>query len=131
MFDFKRSHSETAVEVINAFAARYEHYWLEGMLAKTGLSTREEVTELLAKIEREKTDWTLTFRSFGPQNPAFIPRNPRVEEALSAHSERREPRCRDVVTTSLAIGRCQVEGGPPRQIVSLMQRGLADLLQTY
>jgi uncharacterized protein YdiU (UPF0061 family) len=92
---------EKAVAVVNAFAESYERYWLAGMRTKMGLlaaseGDRERVMELLAKMEREKADWTLTFRQLAQEapperaaamrrvNPAFIPRNHRVEEALSA-----------------------------------------------
>ncbi|HYA27216.1 MAG TPA: YdiU family protein [Acidobacteriota bacterium] len=128
-----------ASEVVNNFSQRYEHYWLNGMRAKLGLFTEEEVdlnlaTGFLTALAGNKVDYTLAFRylanaalgdeeplralfsdpsAYDPwsqhwrarlareatvpleraqamrrANPAFIPRNHRVEEALSAAAER-------------------------------------------
>ncbi len=128
-----------ATEVINAFPAQYERYWLTGMRAKLGLISEDEAdlnlaNGFLAVLQNEKVDYTLAFRYladavFGNEekiralfadpsaydlwcghwrarlareeaapaqrvrmmkqaNPAFIPRNHRVEEALSAAVER-------------------------------------------
>jgi uncharacterized protein YdiU (UPF0061 family) len=128
-----------ATEVVNAFPAQYERYWLKGMRAKLGLVSEEEAdlnlaTGFLTAMEGKKVDYTLAFRYLADAvlgqeepiralfadpsayhlwsgywrarlsregvapleraqamrraNPAFIPRNHRVEEALSAAVER-------------------------------------------
>jgi uncharacterized protein YdiU (UPF0061 family) len=142
MFDPEQDRAiALATDVINAFAARYEHHWLAGMRAKLGLFTENDgdvdlAYGLLAAMEGKNVDWTLAFRHLADAaegqheriralfanapdfetwiehwqsrlsreavassnraqamrrvNPAFIPRNHRVEEALSAavaHSE--------------------------------------------
>jgi uncharacterized protein YdiU (UPF0061 family) len=118
-----------AMEVLNAFPATYERYWLAGMRAKLGLRTAdagdgELVKGLLAWMHETTADFTNTFRDLGsPElltgeryrgeafkawrakwaarlagegdpatafarmnavNPAYIARNHRVEEVLSA-----------------------------------------------
>jgi len=124
---------ERATDVLGHFPERFEQHWLGGMRAKLGLFTTEAedaelVTDLLAWMQRERADFTNTFRSltrgtlFGesgsrdvaleawherfdsrrcrqPQsaaevtalmrrhNPAVIPRNHKVEEALAAASD--------------------------------------------
>lgn len=50
-----------------------------------------------------------------------------VEDALLAYQERRYPRCRDVVDTSVTIGRLQLEHGPPEQIAGLIEGALMRL----
>ncbi len=59
-----------AMEVLNAFPATYERYWLAGMRAKLGLQTEqgdddELVKELLAWMHTTKADFTNTFRDLG------------------------------------------------------------------
>ena len=124
---------ERATDVLGHFPERFEQHWLGGMRAKLGLFTTEAgdaelFTDLLAWMQRERADFTNTFRSltrgtlFGesgsrdvalgawherfdsrrcrqPQsaaevtalmrrhNPAVIPRNHKVEEALAAASD--------------------------------------------
>ena len=119
-----------ATASVNRFPELYERYWLEGMRAKLGLFTAEAgdaalAADLLAWMQRERADFTNTFRTLSsgaataqaaaadaafaswhrrlearrsrqPQsgaeaealmrrhNPAFIPRNHLVEEALQA-----------------------------------------------
>ena len=128
-----------ASEVINAFPAQYQRYWLNGMRAKLGLISEDEAdlnlaNGFLATLQNDKVDFTLAFRYLSDAvsgneekiralfadpsaydlwsghwrarlareeaapaervikmkqaNPAFIPRNHRVEEALSAAVER-------------------------------------------
>lgn len=43
-----------------------------------------------------------------------------AEEALEAYEERRYERCKDVVDTSIAIGKLQLEGGAPDQVAELI-----------
>ena len=50
-----------------------------------------------------------------------------VDAALAAYEERRFERCRDVVETSLAIGKLQLEHGRPDQIAGLIEGALARL----
>jgi 2-polyprenyl-6-methoxyphenol hydroxylase-like FAD-dependent oxidoreductase len=59
-----------------------------------------------------------------------LERHPDVDQALAAHSERRYPRCRAVVETSLAIGEAQMTGNA-HDVAGMMQQGLAALLQPY
>lgn len=118
-----------AMEVLNAFPARFESYWLAGMRAKLGLQTdqtgdRELAQALLDWMQAARADFTNTFRDLSEGvpagelyqhpdfqawyarwqerlgrdgrpfaeaaaamravNPAVIPRNHRVEEALAA-----------------------------------------------
>jgi uncharacterized protein YdiU (UPF0061 family) len=127
-----------AAEVINAFAEKYERYWLKGMRAKLGLVNEDEAdlnlaTGFLTAMDGNDVDYTAAFRhladaALGEEksiralfadpsaydrwsgywrarlareavaplmrtqamrrvNPAFIPRNHRVEEALGAAVE--------------------------------------------
>nr|MBA3949688.1 YdiU family protein [Acidobacteriota bacterium] len=93
---------------VQRFADLFETYWLQGMRAKLGLFTEEPedralVDDLLAWMHATSADFTNTFRDLStvtdpvwqerlaarrprqPQsNPAFIPRNHKVEEALYA-----------------------------------------------
>lgn len=119
-----------ATEVLEAFPARFESYWLAGIRKKLGLQTDETGDAELARslldwMHKTRADFTNTFRdlSTGPSlagvqfqdpafqvwyerwqarrgrdgqshtsayalmqsvNPAIIPRNHRVEEALAA-----------------------------------------------
>jgi len=50
-----------------------------------------------------------------------------VEEALGAYQERRFERCRDVIETSIAVGRLQLEHGPPQEHAKLLEGALARL----
>lgn len=56
-----------AVEVLNTFEERYQHYWLQGMRQKLGL-TREAAddfalaTDFLATMEGQGVDYTQAFR---------------------------------------------------------------------
>lgn len=54
-----------------------------------------------------------------------------VDTALLAYQERRFERCRDVVETSVEIGRLQLEHGPPEQIGGMMEGALQRLNQPY
>jgi uncharacterized protein YdiU (UPF0061 family) len=63
--------------------------WLSGMRAKLGLTQGNEddtlrIAEFLDGMEREGLDYTNAFRPLSDRNPAVIPRNHRVEEALAA-----------------------------------------------
>jgi 2-polyprenyl-6-methoxyphenol hydroxylase-like FAD-dependent oxidoreductase len=44
----------------------------------------------------------------------------RVGEGLQAYQDRRYDRCRDVIETSIAVGKLQLEGGSPDQIGAMM-----------
>jgi 2-polyprenyl-6-methoxyphenol hydroxylase-like FAD-dependent oxidoreductase len=59
-----------------------------------------------------------------------LERQPDVDQALAAHGERRYPRCRAVVETSLAIGEAQMTGNE-HAVSGMMQEGLGALLQPY
>lgn len=142
-----------ATEVIDAFPALYERYWLTGMRAKLGLVSEDEAdlnlaNGFLAALQSENVDYTLAFRNLADAvigndgkirtlftdpsaydlwsghwrarlargevtpaervrmmklaNPAFIPRNHRVEEALSAAVERADYAPFETLLTILA-----------------------------
>ncbi|MGY5779497.1 protein adenylyltransferase SelO [Rhizobium sp. LEGMi135b] len=134
---------DTAIElanvVIKAYGERFQTYWLAGMRAKIGLVNEEDgdlelIQSLLATMQQQGADFTLTFRRLAalaadedvtdfaaafndpqaaapwlerwrerlardPQtpaaraaamrkvNPAFIPRNHRIEQAIEAAVE--------------------------------------------
>ena len=50
-----------------------------------------------------------------------------VEAGLHAYEARRFDRCRDVIETSVAVGRLQLEHGPPEEHAKLLQGALARL----
>ena len=105
---------KAATEVLEAFPAAFERYWLSGMRRKLGLRTEEDGDEesarsLLEWMRTTRADFTNTFRDLSEgkeageaewrakwlrrapdfalmrsANPAVIPRNHRVEEALAA-----------------------------------------------
>ena len=121
---------EIAMEMLNQYPARFDHYWLAGMRGKLGLETAqvgdlELVQSLLNWMQKAEADFTNTFRDLSSEtpptgihyddpefqawhsqwqlrlglesrpsslvlasmrsvNPAVIPRNHRVEEALAA-----------------------------------------------
>ncbi|MFO0936329.1 MAG: YdiU family protein [Gemmataceae bacterium] len=119
-----------AMEVLNAFPAMFEGYWLAGMRKKLGLQSEEAgdralVQSLLDWMQQNRADFTNTFRDLSAKdlpaderyrdptfqewytrwqqrvgqngydlmrtvNPVVIPRNHRVEEALSAAEEQDE-----------------------------------------
>jgi 2-polyprenyl-6-methoxyphenol hydroxylase-like FAD-dependent oxidoreductase len=54
-----------------------------------------------------------------------------VEQALLAYQERRFERCRDVVETSVEIGKLQLAHGRPDQIAGLIEGALMRLNQPY
>jgi 2-polyprenyl-6-methoxyphenol hydroxylase-like FAD-dependent oxidoreductase len=54
-----------------------------------------------------------------------------VESGLTAYQERRYERCRDVVETSVAVGKLQLEGGSPDQIGALIGGALHRLAGDY
>lgn len=60
-----------------------------------------------------------------------LERAPDVEAALAAYQARRFDRCRDVVETSISIGKLQLEGGAPDQIGQLMGGALHRLAGDY
>lgn len=54
-----------------------------------------------------------------------------VEAALLAYQDRRYDRCKDVIDSSLAIGRLQLEHGQPGQIAGLIEGALGRLNAAY
>ena len=130
---------DLANTVIKAYGERFQAYWLAGMRAKIGLANEEDgdlelIQSLLATMQQQGADFTLTFRRLAalaadedvgdfaatfsdpqspapwlkrwherlardPQtlaaraaamrkvNPAFIPRNHRIEQAIEAAVE--------------------------------------------
>lgn len=54
-----------------------------------------------------------------------------VQEALAAYSERRYPRCRHVVETSVAIGKKQLEGGNPEEVGGMIGGALHKLAEPF
>jgi uncharacterized protein YdiU (UPF0061 family) len=68
MFDPEQERAiALATDIINAFAARYEHHWLVGMRTKLGLFSESESDAdlaylFLAAMQGKTVDWTLAFR---------------------------------------------------------------------
>jgi 2-polyprenyl-6-methoxyphenol hydroxylase-like FAD-dependent oxidoreductase len=56
---------------------------------------------------------------------------PSVNEGLTAYQERRYHRCHDVVETSIAVGKLQLEGGSPDQIGSMIGGALHRLAEDF
>jgi 2-polyprenyl-6-methoxyphenol hydroxylase-like FAD-dependent oxidoreductase len=54
-----------------------------------------------------------------------------IAEGLAAYEERRYERCRDVVESSVAIGKLQLEGGRPDQIAGMIGSALHRLAGDY
>jgi 2-polyprenyl-6-methoxyphenol hydroxylase-like FAD-dependent oxidoreductase len=54
-----------------------------------------------------------------------------VENSLTAYTERRFERCRDVVETSVAVGRLQLDGGSPDQIGGIIGGALHRLAAAF
>jgi 2-polyprenyl-6-methoxyphenol hydroxylase-like FAD-dependent oxidoreductase len=54
-----------------------------------------------------------------------------VPQALTAYTARREPRCRMVVETSIAVGKLQLEGGSPDQVGALIGGAVHALAGPY
>jgi uncharacterized protein YdiU (UPF0061 family) len=72
-----------AEKEIENYWERYNENWLNGMRKK--IPTQEtRIEEFLSDMEKNKLDFTNTFRNLSSENPAVIPRNHRVEEALTA-----------------------------------------------
>jgi uncharacterized protein YdiU (UPF0061 family) len=81
--------TELAQGEIANYWNRYDENRLSGMRAKLGLTGEGPedaviIAELLDLMERDKLDYTSTLRAISPINPAVIPRNNHVEEALAA-----------------------------------------------
>jgi len=115
--DNEKAHA-IASAALGTFAPAYEKYWLSGIAAKLGLAAieRETAEELLGWMEKNEADYTNTFRALteggeiqgledwrrrwelrlpsrdlmARHNPALIPRNHKVEEALTAAVERED-----------------------------------------
>jgi uncharacterized protein YdiU (UPF0061 family) len=80
---------ELAHEELERYWDSYNKHRLSGMRAKFGFAGEREgdaerVAEQLALMARDRLDFTSTFRAKNPANPAVIPRNHHVEEALEA-----------------------------------------------
>ncbi|TLP64484.1 YdiU family protein [Parasedimentitalea maritima] len=115
---------EEATEIVHAMPDMMQEYWLQNFRAKLGMTTARDgdlnlISDLLALMAQEQSDFTNTFRSLGageprdqfidrskfdaweanwkvrlqdepdPQslmrrtNPAFIPRNHRIEQMIT------------------------------------------------
>ena len=60
-----------------------------------------------------------------------LERAPSVETGLQAYQDRRFDRCRDVIESSVAIGKMQLEHGQPGQIAGMIEGALARLNQPF
>lgn len=107
---------EIATNILNGFADRYDHYWLQGMRAKLGLRDEPQPGDLelangfLDLMLERSLDYTLAFRTLAPANdygewgkrwldrkpdpatilaanPLYVPRNHEVEAALTAATQ--------------------------------------------
>ncbi|MCX7676066.1 MAG: FAD-dependent monooxygenase [Alteraurantiacibacter sp.] len=54
-----------------------------------------------------------------------------VEEGLAAYEERRYERCRDVVDTSIAVGKLQLAGGEPAEVSAMLGAALHRLAAPF
>lgn len=54
-----------------------------------------------------------------------------VADALQAYEDRRFPRCKDVIESSVGIGRLQLEHGPPEEHARLLEGALDRLNQPF
>ncbi|OYW86003.1 MAG: monooxygenase, FAD-binding protein [Sphingobium sp. 32-64-5] len=54
-----------------------------------------------------------------------------IAQGLQAYQDRRFDRCRDVVETSVTVGKMQLEGGSPEQIGKMISGALFRLAQDY
>ena len=114
LHDDEKTAVNIATEAINNFMPQFRNHWLTGMRAKLGLAGEEPddeqlITDLLLLMQEFELDYTNTFRDLTlgelnpalhdwenrwqtrqdknavrTHNPAVIPRNHRVEEALQA-----------------------------------------------
>jgi len=92
----KKQAVELAQDEIAKFQDLYKNNWQSGMRAKMGLSDDEPeqlIEDFLRQMQQTQADYTNTFRNLTLQkgqasmklhNPAIIPRNHKVEEALAA-----------------------------------------------
>jgi uncharacterized protein YdiU (UPF0061 family) len=103
---------ERANDVITDYGKQFQAHWLSGMRRKIGLVSEEDgdldlIQSLLALMQDGKADFTLAFRlarwrerlsrdlqspaeraeAMRKVNPAFIPRNHRIEQAIVAATE--------------------------------------------
>ncbi len=88
------AHQEKAVavatEVLEAFAVRFEAYWLAGMRRKLGLLTDEAgdaelIRSLLAWMRKSRADFTNTFRDLSegpPAGPGPLPIDDRMAQSV-------------------------------------------------
>jgi len=79
----KKQAVQLAQDEISNFQTLYKNNWLAGMRAKLGDKNPEE---FLQQMQLNQADYTTTFRKLSPSphNPAIIPRNHKVEEALTS-----------------------------------------------
>lgn len=54
-----------------------------------------------------------------------------IAEGLEAYGQRRYERCRDIIDTSLAVGRLQLEHGEPHEHATLLEGALARMNEPY
>jgi len=60
-----------------------------------------------------------------------LARTPDVASGLRAYQERRFDRCRDVIETSVAVGRLQLENGDPQIHAKMLEGALHRLNAPY
>ena len=77
----KKQAVQLAQDEVSKFQSLYKNNWLTGMKVKLGDKNPEE---FLQQMQQSGADYTNSFRDINPNNPAIIPRNHKVEEALSA-----------------------------------------------
>ena len=80
---------ELAQKEIANYRKYYDECWINGMRNKMGIidpkpEDAEIIVEFLNSMEKNKLDYTNTFRALSKSNLAIIPRNHRVEEVLAA-----------------------------------------------
>jgi uncharacterized protein YdiU (UPF0061 family) len=85
----KKEAVKLAEKEIENYRECYNKNWLREMRTKMGITNETPndihlIEEFLSSLKKNKLDFTNAFRAKSPSNPAVIPRNHRVEQALSA-----------------------------------------------
>ena len=85
---------EIAEAEIETYSAKFDKYWLDGMRNKMGLDRSNEgdgiiVRDFLTNMQKNGQDFSVSFYALGSiqkgmNNPAVMPRNHHVQEALDA-----------------------------------------------
>ena len=83
-------------EVLEAFPARYQHYWLDGMRRKLGLATAQDddlalVNDFLALLQAQAVDFTQAFRGLADGSSRDLFANRADFDAWASRWQARQP----------------------------------------